>query len=211
MKYKMVIFDLDGTILNTIEDLCCAVNHALKQYQIQLINIETCKANLGHGIKHLVYESSGRSEKIDDLLKEFRRFYSINYNNFTKPYDGIVEVLDYCINNNIKIGVYTNKVEDIAINLCKDHFGDRFDFVYGDIEGRQRKPNPEFLLKLICELGYDLSEVLYVGDSDVDIKTCLNAKIDGVFLSYGFRSKNDLEKLTNKILDSAKDLIKYLG
>ena len=144
------------------------------------------------------------------MFVEYKEYYSNHYNDFTRPYNGINEVIDYCLSNNIRLGVYTNKVEDIAKDLCEYHFKDKFEFVYGNLETRVRKPDPSFITKVIADLGLNKSEVLYIGDSEVDIQTANNAGIDGLFLSYGYRPKEELLRYSNNILDDALDIINYL-
>ena len=208
--YKLVIFDLDGTILNTLEDLLQSCNHVLSKYNLDEITLEDVRKNIGWGIRHLIYEVSKHSEYTDQMFGEFKEFYSKHYNDFTHPYDGINEVIDYCLNNNIRLGVYTNKVEDIAVDLCNYHFKDKFEFVYGNLETRVRKPDPSFIVKVIDDLGFDKSEVLYIGDSEVDINTANNAGVNGLFLSYGYRPKEELLRYSNNIVDNALDIISYL-
>ena len=208
--YKLVIFDLDGTILNTLEDLLQSCNYVLSKHDLNSIVLEDVRKNIGWGIRHLIYEVSNHSEYTDIMFDEFKEFYSEHYNDFTHPYDGVNEVIDYCLNNNIRIGVYTNKVEDIAQDLCNYHFKDKFEFVYGNLENRVRKPDSSFIVKVIEDLGFNKSEVLYIGDSEVDINTANNAGFDGLFLSYGYRPKEELLRYSNNIIDNALDIIKYL-
>ncbi len=210
MKYQCVIFDLDGTILNTIDDLTCACNQALRQYGLKEINSKQTKAFLGHGIRHLMLEASNNDPRIDDLLAIFRKYYNSNYNVYTKEYEGITEVFEWCISHHIQIGVYTNKVEDIAIRLCQEHFQNRLSFVYGEVKGRSRKPDATFLTDLIRKLGLTPSEVLYIGDSEVDVQTAQSAGTDGLFVSYGFRDKEQMLAITNQLVDDPKEIITYL-
>lgn len=208
--YELVVFDLDGTILNTLEDLLQSCNYVLTKYKLNTVTLEDVRKNIGWGIRHLIYELSNHSEYIDEMFTEYKDYYSKHYNDFTKPYEGIKQVIEYCINNNIRIGVYTNKVEDIAKDLCDYHFNNKFEFVYGDVENRVRKPEPDFLISVLNDLGISKDKVLYVGDSEVDIKTSNNVGIDGLFLSYGYRPKEELLKYSNKIIDNALEIIDYL-
>lgn len=210
MKYKMVIFDLDGTILDTLGDLNEACNYALAKYDLNLVDIATTKKFIGHGIRNLIYESSNHSPYIDDLLKEFKEYYNSHFNDYTIPYEGIYEVLNFCKDNGIIIGVYSNKVEDIVNKLCIEHFKGYFNFAYGEVNNRKRKPDPSFLLEIINNHILMRSEVLYIGDSEVDIETCANASVDGLFVSYGFRTKESLTKLSSNVVDKPKDIINHL-
>lgn len=211
MKYKLVIFDLDGTILDTLEDLKEACNFALKQHHLPSITLEQTKSYIGNGIRNLLISASKNSSLIDEILISFKKYYAIHYNDFTTPYEKMDEVLKYCHRQKINIGVLTNKIEDIAKKLVHEHFPHQLDFIYGEIAGRPKKPNASLLLSIINQYGYRKEEVLYVGDSEVDIELCRNAAVDGIFVSYGFRSKEKLLSLTNHIVDTPMDLLKYIG
>lgn len=211
MKYKLVIFDLDGTILNTLEDLKEASNYALKQFNLPSITLEQTESYIGNGIRNLLLLASNHSFQIDDILISFKAYYASHYNDFTSKYEGIDEVLKFCKERNIHIGVLTNKVEDIAIKLVEEHFPKEMEFIFGEIIGRPRKPDVSFLLSVIEQYGLNKEEVLYIGDSEVDVKTSLNAGIDGVFVSYGFRSREVLSTLTKRIVDTPLELLKYIG
>lgn len=211
MKYKLVIFDLDGTILNTLQDLKEACNFALKRYNLLPITLEQTKSYIGNGIRNLLLLASNYNSQIDEILISFKSYYSTHYNDFTTQYEGINEVIKFCKKKDIHLGVLTNKVEDIAQRLVEEQFPNQMEFVYGEIIGRPRKPDPSFLFSIFEQYGLKKEEVLYVGDSEVDVKTSLNAGIDGVFVSYGFRSKEILSKLTKRIVDTPLELLKYLG
>lgn len=211
MKYKLIIFDLDGTILNTLADLMASCNYALAAYQLPSITLEQTKSYIGNGIKSLMLQASNQSSQIEELLKLFKSYYSQHYSVLTMPYEGISEVFEYCKENGIYIGVLTNKVEDIAVKLIEKHFPNTMDFVYGEIPNRPRKPDPTFLNSILKQYGVASNQVLYVGDSEVDVLVCENAKIDGIFVSYGYRDKVALQKLTSRIVDSAKQLKESIG
>lgn len=210
MRYKMVIFDLDGTILNTIEDLWMACNEGLKAFGLPLISVQETADYLGHGIRHLLDMASHHSKHLDQILAVFKDYYATHYNVYTKPYEGIYEVFDFCRQEGILTGVLSNKVEEYARGLCAAHFPNAFSFVYGELTGRERKPNPSFLYTILQNYGVSLDEVLYIGDSDVDILTCQNANIEGLFVSYGFRKKEILMKLSNHVVDSPQEVLAFL-
>lgn len=210
MKYKMIIFDLDGTILDTLADLNQALNYALTKFNLTPVSLVVTKKCIGNGIRNLVYECSNHSPLTDEILREFKDYYAKHFNDFTKPYEGVSELIDYCLNQNLIIGVYSNKIEDIVVELCNKHFPDKFAFTFGEVEGRLRKPNPNFLNEIIKQYGLTNKDVLYIGDSEVDIKTCQNASIAGIFVSYGFRSKTELVKLSSQVVDKPSEIINLL-
>ncbi|MDE5714516.1 MAG: HAD family hydrolase [Anaeroplasmataceae bacterium] len=209
MRYKMVLFDLDGTILNTIKDLWSSCNYALKQFGIENITLDQAKQYLGHGIKQLILKASNYDERHQEILECFKKHYFLHYNDFTSSYKGIEELLSYCLKQGYKLGVYTNKVEKIAVPLVLAHFK-QFDFIYGETEQWPRKPDPTFILHLLENHHLDKKEVLYIGDSEVDYELAVNANIDCVCVSYGFREKKNLLKLTDRIVDSPLEILKYL-
>lgn len=212
MKYKMVIFDLDGTILNTISDLNSAVNYGLSLVGLDSITVEKTKEYIGDGIRCLMERASNYSSDIDLLLDGFNRYYNEHFNDLTLPYDGIEEIIQYCHKNNILLGVITNKVENIARLLCDYHFKDDLIFVYGDTKERKRKPNPETLNYVIEKYNLNTSEVLFVGDTEVDVYTAKNAGVDVVLCNYGYRKKSRLLELfaDEKMVDKAIEILNYL-
>lgn len=211
MNYKLVVFDLDGTILNTLEDLKEACNYALKKFNLPSITLEQTESYIGNGIRNLLLLASNHNPQIDEILISFKAYYASHFNDFTTKYEGIDEVLKFCKEKKVHIGVLTNKVEDIAIKLVEAHFPKQMEFICGEVVGRPRKPDASFLLSIVEQYGLKKEEVLYIGDSEVDVKTSLNADIDGVFVSYGFRSKEILSTLTTRIVDTPLEILNYLG
>lgn len=210
MKYKLIIFDLDGTLLNTLEDLKISVNYALEKYNLDLISLDDTRNFIGNGIRNLLIRASNDNENIDDIVKIFRQYYSLHYNDYTTKYFDIEKVLYELKNKGYILGVLTNKVEDIAVKLINTHFEGIFDFVYGEVLNRNKKPDPTFLLEIINKYNLNKEDVLYIGDSDVDVKTTLNANIDGLFVTYGYKDKNKLMSLTNNLIDFPIEILKYL-
>lgn len=209
----MCLFDLDGTILDTIEDLCAACNVALLEFGLPTITVQQTKRYLGHGIRSLIEHASNFHPQSEDVLKVFHSHYKGHYNDKTKPFPGILEVLSYCKSKGVIVGVLTNKVEDIASSLCEAHFKDFFQFICGDKPGRIRKPDPATLLSLIDQYHLSKEEVLMIGDSEVDFQTAENAGVDSLILTYGFRSKEELTAYSKQMMciDSAADIRTYLN
>lgn len=207
MKYKLVIFDLDGTLLDTIDDLTEACNYALKSFGLKEISSLQTKSYLGNGIKNLVLRASNNHPQLESILEEFRKYYQIHFNDKTKPYPGIKSVIDYLKGQNIIIGVLSNKVENIAYKLIKAHFNDDFNFIYGDVIGRNRKPDPSFLLEIIKNQNIALDEVLFIGDSMVDVGTAKNAKVAGLYVSYGYGNLDITDEI---VVSKPVEIINYL-
>ncbi|MDE7385002.1 MAG: HAD family hydrolase, partial [Anaeroplasmataceae bacterium] len=194
-----------------LEDLKEACNYALKQFELHPISLEQAQSYIGNGIRNLLLLASQNSLYLDEILISFKAYYSKHYNDFTIQYEGIEEVIKYCKNNGIHIGVLTNKVEDIAKSLVEEHFPNQMEFIYGEVAGRPRKPDSSFLISIIEQYRLKKEDVLYIGDSEVDVKTCLNAGIDGLFVSYGFRSRESLSKITTNLVDTPLELLKFIG
>lgn len=211
MKYKMIVFDLDGTILNTLADLHAAVNYSLKQFDLDPVEIEKVREYLGNGVRVLMEKSSNYYHDIEGLLGYFKQYYVEHYNDFTQPYNGIKDVLNYCRDNEIKMGVITNKVDNVAKMLCEYHFKDLFLFVYGDLLGRNRKPAPDTLFLVMQEYNINKEEFLFIGDSEVDVLTAKNAGVDIILCTYGFRTKEELKEFKDeKMIENTLDILKYI-
>ncbi len=208
---KAVIFDLDGTILNTIYDLNNSLNYALRHFNKKEITLDETKEFIGNGIKKLCERALKNNDLnlLDDLYNEMINHYYKNYNVLTKKYDYIDEIINYIKNKNLIIGVLSNKKEEVLIKLVKEQFNDSFDFIIGDMG--IRKPDPYNINRIANIYNLKNDEILYIGDSDVDIKTVFNAKCKGCFVSYGYRSYNDLKNSgADPILKTPLELFNYL-
>ena len=197
-KYKGVIFDLDGTLLNTIEDLGDTVNKVLEEFSLPTFTYAEYKLKVGGGIKNLVINSfpeNTSQEIIDEGLKLFDLYYEKNYKNKTRPYKGILEVLDELKERGIKLAVNSNKRDDYTKLLVDKFFPDiGFLKVYGDREGVVKKPDPHSALEIAEFMNLEAGEVLYIGDSNVDILTAKNAAMDSVGVLWGFRDREEFNK-----------------
>ena len=215
--YKGVIFDLDGTLLNSIDDIKDALNFALKKTGLNEVSVEEVKNFVGSGV-HILME---RALKYQNAFGEkFDQNYNVLYENYmaeyercrsnnTKPYDGMIEVLKKLKDKGIKLGVLSNKPDRDTKAIGNKYFGDIFDIVYGNIPEYEVKPNPRLLNHMIDQLGLDRKEILYVGDSEVDIMTAKNAYVDSLGASYGFRSKELLIKSGAKYIINNPSQIMY--
>ncbi len=210
-----VIFDLDGTLLYTIEDLTDGVNYALNKFGYPLKTVEEVTRYVGNGIKMLIVRCIPNGEDNPDfnrVLAEFRTYYSENCMIKTRPYDGIPELIEELSAKNIKIAIVSNK-NDVAVKrLCEKYFPEHIKTAVGERDGVKRKPAPDSVFAAVAELGSSIDESVYVGDSEVDIKTAANAGMDAVLVDWGFRSRELLESLGADVIISKPDqLLTVLG
>lgn len=196
--HKAVIFDLDGTLLNSLGDLAAASNYGLKKCGYPTHEVDEYKTFVGDGryklIERVLPEVERVSETIDKVLALFNEYYGEHMIDMTRPYEGIAQLLDELKVQGIKIAVVSNKPHEFTTEIVKKFFGDRFDIIFGQREGYKAKPDPSAVLEVIKEFGLSKEECVYVGDSNVDIKTAKNSGLKSVGVLWGFRSKEELEK-----------------
>ena len=213
-KYDTVIFDLDGTLLDTLEDLCDSTNFALRSFGYPERTLSEIRSFVGNGIGVLIEKALPQGkENIDyeKVLKVFKEHYAINCNNKTHAYDGIYDLLDKLNLSGYKIAVVSNKVDSAVKELCQRYFKDTFAIALGESKNIKKKPAPDSVLSVIRELNSEKSRTVYIGDSEVDIATASNAGIDCISVSWGFRSKETLQEAgASIILSSANDVFSYI-
>ncbi len=197
MKYTTVIFDLDGTILNTLEDLSAAVNYALKQCNYPLHTIDEIRSFIGNGIDILMRRSIPQNCTEEEWLKArdiFKKYYTAHMLDKTKAYDGIMPLLTELRSMGIKRAVVTNKNHEMANKMIPDFFGDLIPCVIGtDLSKRQRKPAPDGVFTALEELRAEKETAIYVGDTEVDVQTAHNAGLKCVGVMWGFRCGDKIE------------------
>lgn len=197
MKYKAAIFDLDGTLLNTLLDIAIPVNLVLEQYGLPTHKVEDFRYLIGNGVSNLVYralpsevaETTLYSKILDKVLEEYKR----HLNKSTKPYEGITEILDYLTNIGVSINILSNKADEFMDEVVKQYFSEfNFDFIFGARHGVPLKPNPHSIFEIMSELDIDSNECIFVGDSDADMQAAKNAGVYAVGVNWGFRGKEEL-------------------
>lgn len=199
--YEAVIFDLDGTILDTIGDLTDNLNEALRRAGYDLVYTDDeVKYFVGSGAEIQIRRAMKKIEHTEDdiqrVKKVFMEIYAQNNANKTQPYQGIIQSLKKIKQAGIRLFCLTNKPHDIALDVVTSYFGaDIFEEVVGQIPGRPIKPDPTLLNELIDRNHINRLEVLFVGDSDIDIQVAINANIDSAWVSWGFRKAVDVSHL----------------
>ena len=189
---KSLLFDLDGTLLDTLQDLTDSVNHALSSEGLPLQHADRVRELLGNGYLYLVTEAAGEKAKRDEilaerLLKNFTEYYEIHCLDKTAPYAGIIDMLKKCRNRGWNIAVISNKGQQAASTLVKRFFGELVDFTVGESEGIRRKPAPDTLLQAMKKLRASKEETIFIGDSEVDLKAARAAGMRCISCLWGFR------------------------
>lgn len=192
---KIVIFDLDGTILDTIADLAAAVNYALSLYNNPQRTVDEVKSFIGNGSLMLIrraLQNGGDDEFCKEVRTHFRAEYERRMLDQTAPYEGIPEIIDMLNEKGIVSVVLTNKDDKNAVPMIKHYFGNRFSLVRGVRADGERKPDPTVALSLIEQFGFTPDEALIVGDGMADMRLAQNAKIDFIPIGYGYTDPSRL-------------------
>lgn len=192
MNIKAVIWDLDGTLLNTLDDLAASVNAALAMNGMPLRSTEEVRAFVGNGIRNLMIRAVPGGEAnpaFDKALEDFIRHYGAHSRDRTRPYDGILEMLDKLSAAGVKHAIVSNKIDFAVKALSRAYFGERMCAAIGDDPSRARKPAPDSVFAAMREMGVTAQETVYVGDSDVDVLTARNAGVPCVAVLWGFRDE----------------------
>lgn len=215
MSYNAVIFDLDGTLVDTLDDLTDSVNFALSSFGFPKRNREEVRSFVGNGVRRLVYLSvpDGTDEETSEkCLGVFREHYKNNSRNKTKPYDGIIPLLEKLCDSGVKTAVVTNKMQAAAKDIVEFYFGDKISLTVGQVDGVAQKPNPDGVLFALEKLGAEKESTVYVGDSEVDCLTARNAGVDCIGVTWGFRSAQTLKESGAKIIvDEPLDILKEIN
>ena len=211
---KGIIFDMDGTILNTIDDVVASVNYAMRHFNLPEKTVQEVKDGIGRGAINLIEDvvPKGTSEAdIYKIYEVYQTYYDQHTNDFTAPYEGILELLSTLKNKRYKLAVVSNKYRYLVEALNHDIFKDYFDISMGEMDGVPIKPAPDMIHIALKELKLSKDEVIFIGDSDVDMMTANNAKIKSIGVTWGYRSKEVLIKhKANYIIDQPKDILNII-
>lgn len=215
MPSNTIIFDLDGTLLDTLADLTNSVNNALEKYQLPTHPEEKVRQMVGNGVTVLMERAipGGRSfAEFENCLNDFKAHYEIHKKDFTRPFPGIMEFLKEAYESGYKLAVVSNKFDLAVKGLCQDFFAPYITTAIGESARTAPKPAPDTVLAAMEELQSSPSQCVYVGDSDVDIITAKNAGIPCISVSWGFRTRQFLEEQGAAIIiDSVEDLSRELA
>lgn len=191
-----VIFDLDGTLLNTLEDLTDSVNYAMEKYGFPVHTIEEVRSFVGNGAPKLIERSIPQGKEnlsYEAVLAVFKEHYAAHCEDKTKPYEGVMELLAQLQEKGYRMAVVSNKFDGAVKRLCRKYFGDYLEAAIGESADVKRKPAPDTVYRALRELSCDGSRAVYVGDSEVDIQTAKNAALPCISVIWGFRTEEQLK------------------
>ena len=216
MDIKVIIFDLDGTLLNTLDDLADSTNFALSEFNYPTRSKEEIRTFVGNGVAKLIERAipdGKNNSNFDKCLEIFKQHYSINKYNKTAPYNDIINLLIELKEKNYKIAVVSNKFDLAVKDLCQKYFPNLIDIAIGENEaaGIKKKPAPDTVKLALNQLELTPDQAIYVGDSDVDILTAKNSNMPCISVAWGFRDKEFLIKNNAQIIiNTPKEIIDYL-
>lgn len=212
-KYTTIIFDLDGTLMNTLDDLTISTNHALSQMGFPTRTIDEVRQFLGNGVRTLIemaLPEKTTEDTIERTISCFLQHYTSHCKDHSRPYDGILELLSSLKKMGVKMAIVSNKPEVEVKKLNAEHFAEFIDVALGENEksGIPRKPSPAMVYEAINQLGAEPGKSLYVGDSDVDILTARNAGIDCLSVTWGFKTAEFLSQFgATKMIDIPSQML----
>ena len=195
MPYQTAVFDLDGTLLDTLEDLWRATNTALERHSLPRRSRDEVRLFVGNGVEMLIRRAvpAGTDEDtILAVLADFKTAYAAICEDHTKPYDGILDMLTALRERGIRVAVVSNKFDAATKKLCEKYFGDLVEVAIGERAGVRKKPAPDTVYEALKELGVTLEGAVYIGDSDVDIRTAENCGMPCISVTWGLRDEEFL-------------------
>ena len=213
MRYKLVIFDLDGTLLDTIDDLKEAVNHAMSLRGFPTFTRDEVMAMVGHGARNLMRKTLPDGHKDDEMVNaaynDFKAYYITHIDTYTKPFPGIQDLLAKLHRKGVLLAVASNKLQEGTEHLIKEFFPEiPFVAVLGGRTGFPLKPDPEIVDEVLRKANVDKADAVMVGDSDTDMETAVNGGIRGVAVGWGYRDLRGIEDLT--VVETPEELRRLL-
>jgi phosphoglycolate phosphatase len=213
-KYDTIIWDMDGTLLDTLDDLADSVNAALTEYQLPVRTRDEIRSFIGNGINRLLELSvpGGKEHpRFEEILSFFKDYYKGNSSNKTKPYAGLDKLLPELKKRGYRMAIVSNKIDSAVKTLTEQFFKGLMAAAIGNSEGLRRKPFPDEVLEALRIMGEEKASAVYIGDTEVDIETAKNAGVDCICVSWGYRSKQELlAQGAELIIDTPEALLDLL-
>ena len=212
---KVVVFDLDGTLLDTLKDLATAVNYALNHFSYPNRTLEQVRKDIGNGVNKLIERSipNGLANKdYEECLSIFKDYYRNNYDVYTDSYKSIPTLVKEIKDKGYVVTVATNKIIDVAKILLDHHYPGLFDFIQGDDVGIKKKPDSNMIDNIVKHYGVSKKEVLYIGDTNVDEETALNSGVDYILVTYGYRTEEEIKNscICKNLAHNREEILNYL-
>ena len=213
MKKKAIIFDLDGTLLDTREDIANAVNFALKNNGLDELLLDDILEKTGRGNRKLIRDCApfADDKTLETIFKDFKKYYTDHCTDKTTIYPEMTETLAKLKEKGYKMAVVSNKIDSIVKKMINHYFPEVFDYVLGGVDGIKLKPAPDMIYVATYNLKFPIIDTVYIGDSLIDYETAVNTRMSSIIVSYGYASKFDLEiRGCPIIIDEAQDILNYL-
>lgn len=213
-RYKIAIFDMDGTILDTLTDIYNSVNHSLQVFGLPTRTKEEVRMFVGNGLRKLVERAvpdDSSDELVEKVLSELLTYYGEHASDTTAPYDKINETIAELREKGVITAVVSNKADFAVQNLVEKFFKDSFDYAIGEHEGFRPKPAPDMVDDILSKANISREDAVYIGDSDVDLLTATNSQMDCIAVAWGFRSVEFLKEHGAQMIASyPEEIIKYI-
>ena len=195
MKYDAIFFDLDGTVIDSLQDIADAVNHTMRRFRLPERSPEALKPHLGWGVGHLMRSilPDLTEAQVETILAHYRPYYAAHATDKSRPFEGILPMMARLRDAGLVLAILSNKPDAAVQPLARQYFSGVVSLAVGELEGVRRKPHPDMVQAAAARLGVPLARCLYVGDSEVDIETAKNAGIDCACVTWGFRTRDQLE------------------
>lgn len=213
MRYDAIFFDLDGTVVDSLQDIADAVNHTMRHFHLPEHTPEQLKPHLGWGVGHLMRSilPDASDGMLEAVLDHYRPYYARHAGDKSRPFDGILPMLERLKADGLVLAILSNKPDAAVQPLVESYFSDLVSLAVGELEDVRRKPHPDMVEAAARRLSVPLNRCLYVGDTEVDIDTARNADIDCACVTWGFRTRDQLRRAgAAVIVDTPEELAEFI-
>lgn len=208
---KTIVFDMDGTVLNTLDDLTMSMNFVMTEFGFPTHSVEEYRSAFGNGVRYALEKTAPHgtpSDVIDKMIPIFKKHYDAHCLDNTRPYDGIIPLMKQLKKRGFRMAIVSNKIDSAVKELNEKFFSDVVDVAIGERAGIKRKPAPDMVFLALDELGASIDDAVYVGDSEVDLKTAQNSSLPCVSVLWGFRDKDYIKEIGGETFaESPHDLL----